>query len=51
MPAYRYLNHKPADFPVAYECQDQILSLPMYPELEDGQIAYVAESIREFYKK
>ena len=51
MPAYRYLNHKPADFPVAYECQDQILSLPMYPELADDQIAYVAESIREFYKK
>jgi len=51
MPAYRYLNQKPADFPVAYECQDQILSLPMYPELADDQIAYVAESIREFYKK
>ena len=50
MPAYRYLRHQPSDFPVAYECQDQILSLPMYPELADEQIAYVAESIKEFYR-
>ena len=49
MPAYRYLRHQPSDFPVAYECQDQILSLPMYPELADEQIAHVAESIKEFY--
>jgi dTDP-4-amino-4,6-dideoxygalactose transaminase len=51
MPAYRYLRHKPSDFPVAYECQDEILSLPMYPELADEQISYVADSIKEFYKK
>ena len=50
MPAYRYLGHKPSDFPVAYACQDQILSLPMYPELADDQIAFVADSLREFYK-
>jgi dTDP-4-amino-4,6-dideoxygalactose transaminase len=51
MPAYRYLRHQPSDFPVAYECQGQILSLPMYPELTDEQIAYVADSIKEFYRK
>jgi len=51
MPAYRYLKHKPSDFPVAYECQSEILSLPMYPELSDGQIEYVAQSIKEFYAK
>jgi dTDP-4-amino-4,6-dideoxygalactose transaminase len=49
MPAYRYLKHQPADFPVAHEYQGQILSLPMYPELSDEQIAYVTESIKEFY--
>ena len=31
------------------QCQDEILSLPMYPELADEQIVYVADSIREFY--
>jgi len=51
MPAYGYLKHKPSDFPVAYECQGEILSLPMYPELSDGQIEYVAQSIKEFYAK
>jgi len=49
MPAYRYLGHQPSDFPVASECQDQILSLPMYPELTDEQIAHVTDSIRQFF--
>jgi dTDP-4-amino-4,6-dideoxygalactose transaminase len=49
MPAYRYLGHKPGDFPVAYECQGQILSLPMYPELADEQVKYVADAIKSFY--
>jgi dTDP-4-amino-4,6-dideoxygalactose transaminase len=51
MPAYRYLRHQPSDFPVAYACQEQILSLPMYPELSDEQIAFVAESVKEFYRQ
>ena len=50
MPAYSYLKHKPSDFPVAYECMGEILSLPMYPELSDGQIEYVAQCIKEFYE-
>jgi dTDP-4-amino-4,6-dideoxygalactose transaminase len=49
MPAYRYLRHQSSDFPAAYECQNRILSLPMYPELASEQIAYVADSIKEFY--
>jgi dTDP-4-amino-4,6-dideoxygalactose transaminase len=51
MPAYRYLRHQPSDFPIAFACQEQILSLPMYPELADEQIAHVADSIEEFYEK
>ncbi len=50
MPAYRYLGHRPSDFPVAYQCMGEILSLPMYPELTDEQIAYVGHCIREFYR-
>ena len=48
MPAYQYLGHTPSDFPVAARYQGEILSLPMFPELTDDQIEYVAESIREF---
>ncbi len=48
LPAYQYLNYKPTDFPVATELQDQILSLPMYPELTEEMIKYIADSIRAF---
>jgi dTDP-4-amino-4,6-dideoxygalactose transaminase len=51
LPAYRYLNHTPADFPVASKLQDEILSLPMYPELTDGMIEYVSAAVRAFYTK
>jgi dTDP-4-amino-4,6-dideoxygalactose transaminase len=51
LPAYRYLNHTPADFPVASQLQDEILSLPMYPELTEDMIRYVADSINTFYNK
>src|SRR5882672_10266891 len=32
-PAYAYLGHDPADFPVAYRNQSRILSLPIFPEM------------------
>jgi len=51
MPAYEYLNYQPTDFPVSNEYQDMILSLPMYPELSEESIIYVADSIKEFFKK
>lgn len=50
MPAYSYLGHKPSDFPIAYKIQNGILSLPIFPELNDEQINYVASSIKEFFK-
>jgi dTDP-4-amino-4,6-dideoxygalactose transaminase len=50
MPAYKYLGHKPADFPVAYQYQNEILSLPMYPELNDDQINHVVNSIKEYFE-
>lgn len=49
MPAYSYLNYRPSDFPKASECQGQILSLPMYPELSEDGLEFVVESIKEFY--
>ena len=49
LPAYRYLGHVPSDFPVASRLQGQILSLPMYPELNEEAMVYVAEKIRSFY--
>ena len=48
--AYEYLNHTKEDFPVAVELSQQILSLPIYPELSVEQIKYVCEQIVFFYR-
>ncbi len=48
--AYKYMGHKPSDFPIASEYQNQILSLPMYPELTKQMIDYVTNSIKEFLR-
>jgi dTDP-4-amino-4,6-dideoxygalactose transaminase len=45
-PAYSYLGHKSTDFPVAYQNQSRILSLPIYPEMTDDMIEYVADQCR-----
>jgi len=47
--AYKYLNHKPSDFPIAYENQNKILSLPIYPEISNKQIKFICSSIKNFY--
>jgi dTDP-4-amino-4,6-dideoxygalactose transaminase len=49
LPCYQYLDTKPTDFPVANAMQSKILSLPLYPELTDEQITYVANCIKKFY--
>ena len=46
--AYQYLGHKPGDFPVASRYQEEILSLPMYPELSKEMVEYVAKKIKDF---
>jgi dTDP-4-amino-4,6-dideoxygalactose transaminase len=45
-PAYAYLGHKPADFPAAYRNQSRILSLPIFPEMTEEMIEYVADQTR-----
>jgi dTDP-4-amino-4,6-dideoxygalactose transaminase len=49
MEVYRYLGYQPADFPVATRLQDEILSLPMFPELTEEMIVYIADSVRTFF--
>lgn len=46
--AYSYLNHNGNDFPEATKASQEILSLPMYPELSESQIQYIARQIKEF---
>lgn len=48
--AYSRLRFKAGDFPVTNKLQNEILSLPMYPELTEKQIEYVADAIKKFYR-
>jgi len=45
---YAAFGHRPGDFPVAEHAARECLSLPVYPELTDAQVEYVAAAIREF---
>ena len=47
-PAFRYLGYGPGDFPVAEACANEVLSLPIFPELTPRQIEYVADRVRHF---
>lgn len=51
LPAYNYLPQPTGGYPVASMLQQEILSLPLFPELTEAQIEYVAGVIRSFYKK
>jgi dTDP-4-amino-4,6-dideoxygalactose transaminase len=49
-PLYASLGHKAGDFPHAERAAQEVLSLPMYPELRKDQIARVVEAIADFMK-
>jgi len=50
-PAYRDLGYEKGSFPVTEEYAGQVLSLPMYGELDTEQIRYVAEMIHTFFQR
>lgn len=43
--AYRYKNHGENEFPTACRITDEILSLPMYPELSESQVNFICDQI------
>jgi len=47
-PLYTSLGHKSGDFPHAEHAAQEVLSLPMFPELRSEQIVRVAEAVSEF---
>ena len=51
LPAYRYLGMSRESIPRAAANQSRILSLPIFAEMTDEMIEYVAATIREFYSK
>ena len=51
LPAYEYLHADENDFKVVDGNQHKLLSLPMFPELTEDEICYIANSIKEFYNR
>ena len=49
--AYKYLGHVPGDFPVAHQYSREILSLPMYPELNENKKFFLSELIKSILNK
>lgn len=45
---YKYLNYSDSDFPIAAQYQNQIISIPMFPELEPLEIQKVITILNEF---
>jgi UDP-2-acetamido-2-deoxy-ribo-hexuluronate aminotransferase len=49
--AYRYLGYKESDFPVTTKLCQQVLSLPMHPDMEQEQVDYIVLKVLEFFDK
>jgi dTDP-4-amino-4,6-dideoxygalactose transaminase len=47
--AYAYLGYAKGALPVTEELTDEVLSLPMHPELTEEQQAYITDAVKEFY--
>ncbi len=47
---YQPLGYQKGDLPVSERMAQDVLSLPIYPELTDAQMELVVESIGDFYK-
>lgn len=47
--AYKHVGYKKGDFPVTEKYAEEILSLPMFPELTDEQIQTTVSAMKEFF--
>lgn len=47
-PALSYLGHKKGDFPVAEKLAEEILSIPLFPELNGEQQNIIINAIKDF---
>ena len=48
-PVFSYLGLKAEDMPVSEQAAQEVLALPMFPELTEAEIRCVVESIADFY--
>jgi dTDP-4-amino-4,6-dideoxygalactose transaminase len=48
---YSFLKYRRGDLPISEKASEEVLALPIYPELTEEQQTRVVETIKEFYKK
>jgi UDP-2-acetamido-2-deoxy-ribo-hexuluronate aminotransferase len=48
-PAASYLGYEAEDFPMTQQMAGRILSLPLYPEMDESQQDYVVDQVARFY--
>lgn len=48
---FDYLGHRKGDFPISEKAAQEVLALPIYPELSEKQLTHVVETIQRFYGK
>lgn len=48
--AYRDARYNETDFPVTNQLVQEVISLPMHTELDDEQIKFITDSVKEFFK-
>jgi dTDP-4-amino-4,6-dideoxygalactose transaminase len=46
--AYQDLGYRRGDFPVTEACADEILSLPMYPELREDEVREICGLVKDY---
>jgi len=48
--AYRDDRYQDGAFPVAEQLAKEVISLPMHTELDEDQLGYITEKVKEFFK-
>lgn len=49
-PAYKFLGKGKGSFPVTEKCTEELLSLPLYPDLTAAQVDFVCDQVLAFFK-
>jgi dTDP-4-amino-4,6-dideoxygalactose transaminase len=47
---FAYLGHKAGEFPESERASNEVLALPIFPELRTEQLQYVVETVASFYQ-
>jgi dTDP-4-amino-4,6-dideoxygalactose transaminase len=50
-PCFEYLGQRPGSFPESERAAGEVLSLPIFPELEESELEEVASAIEEFFER